>query len=409
MSGQLRVAFASDMPVATVEVVSPDMEVVQRFMLDAGRSRTVDVPSEASFLRVHLPSGQVVTLQDAGNLNREVSMEDILAGSSLRSRGSTQTAAPGAPTVAAAAPVPALSADDTDPPDTPTQNELRRYHRVRSMAAPSSIGGGQVLPLAQFGTASLIGPGGGAIPGFSASRNREARWEVQSLPIHPPYQLRIEQPSGAVLQFQLPGTVRNVWARADVLRERSAVSYSVRIQTSSHAADTIAGYLHRGDLYSAEAMAEWWDEAVGMLQSKMADPYSAVVGAYLLLRLKRFSQMHDWARNLANWFPYLPDGCVVWASQLMQQPSSDPAEIRKYLLEAVKRGLPVYTEGLRLLTDGLRLMGEEGVEAREKIRAATGVVVWDSPVTSAVQTTNAYARNLDTPGVVYDIAFAARA
>ena len=40
MSGQLRVAFASDMPAATVEVVSPDMEVVDRFMLDGGRSRT---------------------------------------------------------------------------------------------------------------------------------------------------------------------------------------------------------------------------------------------------------------------------------------------------------------------------------------------------------------------------------
>jgi len=402
MSGQLRVAFASDMPAATVEVVSPEMEVVQRFMLDAGRSRTVDVPSEASFLRVHLPSGQVVTLQDPGNLNREVSMEEILAGSSLRSRGGQQGAA-------TRAPAPALSPDDTDPSDAPTPNELRRYHRVRSMAAPSSMGGGQVLPLAQFGTASLIGPGGGTIPGFSASRSREARWEVQGLPIHPPYQLRIEQPSGSVLVVRVPGNVRNVWARADVLRERSAVSYSVRIQTSSDNADAIAGYLHRGDLYSAEAMAEWCDEAIGMLQSKMADPYAAVVGAYLLLKLKRFSQMRDWVRNLAEWFPFLPDGCVVWASQLMQQPSSDPAEIRKYLLEAVKRGLPVYTEGLRLLTDGLRLMGEEGMAPREQVRAATGVVVWDSPVTGAVQTTNAYARHLDTPGVVYDIAFASRA
>ena len=152
-------------------------------------------------------------------------------------------------------------------------------------------------------------------------------------------------------------------------------------------------------------MAEWCDEAISMLQSKVSDPYAAVVGAYLLLRLKRFAKMHDWVRNLANWFPHLPDGCVVWASQLMQQPSADADEIRHYLLEAVNRGLPVYTEGLRLLTDGLRLMDDEGTPAREKIRAATGVVVWDSPVTVCVQTPAAYTRDLDTPGIVYDIAF----
>jgi hypothetical protein len=66
-----------------------------------------------------------------------------------------------------------------------------------------------------------------------------------------------------------------------------------------------------------------------LLQDKIEDPYAAVVGAYLLLRLKRFSQMHDWGQHLADWFPFLPDGCVLWASQLMQQPSSDPADSSK--------------------------------------------------------------------------------
>ena len=271
------------------------------------------------------------------------------------------------------------------------------------------MGKGPVLPLAQFGMARLIGPGGDAVSGDSVSRSREARWNVQSLPIDPPYHLRIEQPSGAVLVVQVPGNVRTVWARADVPREQSAVSLSVRIQTQSDGADAIAGYLNRGDMYSAEAMAEWCDEALDMLESKVGDPYAAAAGAYLLLKLRRFAQMKDWARNLANLFPQLPDGCVVWAAQLMQQPSSDPAEIEKYLLQAVERGLPVYSEGLRLLTDGLRLMGDQGAAAREKVRASAGVVVWDSPVTASIQTPEAYARNLDTAEIVYDIAFAARA
>ena len=240
MSGQLRVAFASDMPAATVEVVSPELEVIERFMLDAGRSRTVAVPSEASFLRVHLPSGRVVTLEDPGNLSREVSMEEILTGSSLRSR----SALPG---MAAPAPAVRLLPDDVEPSDAPTPSEMRLYHRVRSTEASAPTGDSDVLPLGQFGNARLIGPGGDTIRGVSASRSREAHWDVQSLPIHPPYQLRLEQAAGSVLVVRVPGNVRRVWARADVLREQRDVSVSVRIQTTSDAADAIAGYLQRGD------------------------------------------------------------------------------------------------------------------------------------------------------------------
>lgn len=400
MTGQLRVAFAPDMPAAAVEVVSPDMEVVDRFMLDAGGSHTVDVPSEASFLRVHLPSGKIVTLQDPGNLNREVSMGEILAGGGTGSRSRL-------PSMTAQAKSPAELAK-VDPSEAPTYSELRRYHSVRSAAVPESVRPDTMLLLAQFGTAQLIGPDGAASAGYLASRNREAHWEVERQTR--PYRLRLEQPSGSVLEVQVPGNARRVWARADMLRQQSTISFSIRIQTTSDAADTIAGYLQRGDLYSAEATAEWVDEALGLLQDRVEDPYAAAVGAYLLLRLRRFSQMRSWVRNLADWFPDLPDGCVLWASQLMQQPSSNPAEIQAYLLRAVQRGLPVYTEGLRLLTDGLRLISDkEGAEAREKVKAATGVVVWDSPVTAAVRTTSGYSRDRDLTDVVYDIAFAARA
>ena len=211
-----------------------------------------------------------------------------------------------------------------------------------------------------------------------------------------------------MVEIRVPGNARRVWVRADVLNQQSTVSFSIRIQTSSDAADTIAGYLQRGDLYSAEAMVDWVEQAQDMMFAKIEDPYAAAVGAYLLLKLRRFSQMHAWARNVADLFPFLPDGCVIWASQLMQQSQPDPVEIRKYLLEAVKRGLPVYSEGLRLLTDGLRLMGQDGAEAREKVKAAAGVVVWDSPVTASVRTTKNYLQNLDSPGIVYDVAFAAR-
>ena len=73
---------------------------------------------------------------------------------------------------------------------------LRRYHRVRSTAAPKSVPTNEVLPLASYGTAQLVGHDGSPIPGRSSSRSREADWDIQGL-AHP-YQLRINQPSGRV-------------------------------------------------------------------------------------------------------------------------------------------------------------------------------------------------------------------
>jgi hypothetical protein len=44
-------------------------------------------------------------------------------------------------------------------------------------------------------------------------------------------------------------------------------------------------------------VAQWIGEAAGLLFEKMADPYAAAVGAYLLLQLKKFDEMRDWAET----------------------------------------------------------------------------------------------------------------
>jgi hypothetical protein len=90
MSGRLKITFAPDMPPASVEVVAPDFSTVDRVSLSAGDNKEVDVPSEGSFLRVHLASGESVTLKDPGNLNRTIRLSDIL--SSRRQRASVSTA-----------------------------------------------------------------------------------------------------------------------------------------------------------------------------------------------------------------------------------------------------------------------------------------------------------------------------
>ena len=404
MSSNLRISFDMDMPAANVEIVAPDMKVVDRVMLEAGRSKTVQVPSESSFLRVHLPSGDVVRLDDPGNLSRVISIKSILDQTKAASPMQAASAAPVTPT-----PVDfGMFENDESVQDLPDTFKIDQYHMQRSWVQPAAPGHDEILPLAQYGTARIISADRGSIQGVSVSRGREAHWEIGESPRSLPLVLQIDRSCGSILEVRLPGDSQRIWVRADLLRDQNTITYSVRISTREPTADMIVGYLQRGDIYSAEAMKEWIEEAEEMLLYKKNDPYAAAVGAYLLLRLKDFSHLHNWAKNLADGFEFLSDGCVIWAWQLIHQYPSRTNEFRDYFKKAADRGLPVYTEGLRLLVDGLRLLGDEGKGAHEEILKKAGVVLWDSPLTATVRTTDQYNAGTDTLPVVYNIQFAAR-
>jgi hypothetical protein len=207
-----------------------------------------------------------------------------------------------------------------------------------------------------------------------------------------------------------------VYARADQIKEGEALMISVRLATREPIADTILSYLERGDVYAAEGMVRWIEEAHDMLEGKMRDPYAAAVGGYLLLKLRRFDLLRNWVRNLANWFPFLPDGCVLWAWQQIHQNPSNENEIRSYLLQAasrgesdITRGLPIYSQGLRLLLDGLSMLPDDG-EAREaaaRLRDISGAVLWDSPLTAGSKLhRDSFTRS--SP-IIYDVSFMTQA
>jgi hypothetical protein len=91
-----------------------------------------------------------------------------------------------------------------------------------------------------------------------------------------------------------------------------------------------------------------------LLRSKFTYPIGAVVGGYVLLRAQEYHRLHDWPENLAKSFTWLPDGPVIYAWQrLGDQERRNPTLAREQLLEAAKRGLPLFTEGVRLLQEGL--------------------------------------------------------
>jgi hypothetical protein len=115
-----------------------------------------------------------------------------------------------------------------------------------------------------------------------------------------------------------------------------------------------------------------------------------------LLRANDLDRLHNWANNLDYWFEWMADGPIIHAWQIIAEvrgrPDSDKGRLRdarERLLEAVKRGIPIYTEGLRLLRDGLLLFDraaeggdEEVASALRTIGAYTAVADWSATTTS---------------------------
>jgi hypothetical protein len=118
------------------------------------------------------------------------------------------------------------------------------------------------------------------------------------------------------------------------------------------------------------------------LREKVSAPRVAALGAYFLLRVGDLERLHDWPDNLSAWKPWLPDGPVIAAWQRLRSPNPDYEHVFELLLDAERRGLPVYTEGVRLLRDGLDLFAADhertwDVEAAQaRLREYARAMVW---------------------------------
>lgn len=97
-------------------------------------------------------------------------------------------------------------------------------------------------------------------------------------------------------------------------------------------------------------------QAETLVYGKVESPLAATVAAIVLLRASRPDQLHDWLRNLANWFPDRPDGPVLWVEQLLRQnPTSMPSgEAANWLLQLQERGLPHTSEALGYAVQQIR-------------------------------------------------------
>jgi hypothetical protein len=108
------------------------------------------------------------------------------------------------------------------------------------------------------------------------------------------------------------------------------------------------------------------------IRFKQWSPVTAAVGALILIRARHWDKLHDWVRNLANWFPQFPDGAVLWVEQCLQQPNpfEKPLDAISYLLRLESGPLPLLGETLAYAARQVHLfrdVEELSAEAKQRL------------------------------------------
>lgn len=175
-----------------------------------------------------------------------------------------------------------------------------------------------------------------------------------NLAVEPPPALSIAQfgagrevPTNVVLPVHSEAHLADCTLRVDLDREGDVDP--VALPTGSPVIDLIAGYMQTGQV---EAAAEVAIHAEDLLRGKVMNPIAAALAGYALLRLGEMKRLHDWPTNLANWFPWLPDGPVIAGEQAARVGDEEAAA--EWFAATLDRGYPMFSDGFSLLASRLR-------------------------------------------------------
>lgn len=143
----------------------------------------------------------------------------------------------------------------------------------------------------------------------------------------------------------------------------------VRVLTDNSEFNGIVQLLSTGRLDSASTL--WKKSAQQVLRDKFADPIAAAAGALALvqpeisssLEVQRLEQIWYWLKNLELRFKWIPEGsiCLAWMlsaasnADLLHIENSEKlkASIAQLMIEAIRKGAPIYSEGLHLLSQAV--------------------------------------------------------
>jgi len=224
------------------------------------------------------------------------------------------------------------------------------------------------------------------------------------------YVLQVGAPGIPAIMTALPATGATDVVVQPVSLPDGRPRFKLSVVPVSDDAATLLGYVGRGDVRAVESMAATSERTAELLRGdspledeelapndavvaemllyrKVADPNSAALGGYHLLRIGELERLHSWPANLANWMSWMSDGPIIRGWQLLHgaRPRSGETARRRFL-EAVERGLPIYSEGLRLLIDGLKVLSHADPDDGELAGAVDSMGMyaaaadWSQPV-----------------------------
>ena len=152
-----------------------------------------------------------------------------------------------------------------------------------------------------------------------------------------------------------PNNTIKILIRSQVSSQPLRHPLEVVASTENWTMETVLQVIKKGVLKLAEDFMDQ-QNAEHLLREKYVDANAAAIGAYYLYLSGTYKKNVKWFQNLANDFPHLPDGPVIYASQLINKENPSKASIdlsRRYFLLSAQRGLPVYTIGFKMLREGL--------------------------------------------------------
>jgi hypothetical protein len=346
MTDKQRVTFRFSGPEPGPAAASPNfaVEVHDANLMLAGRG-TFDggvelEPGRDYFISAMLPDGSRVSTHAKLDPNvTEVVLPRPAAAFATRAAGQSQ------PT--------GLEADAAPPAPLAMRGARAARLRGKAAAAPWRVTGFCGNLLKGKPTSFRLDPvdlaAAGAGVGGATIDEALAAWSVKFKPKGPTY-IRLVQPQLSVWNYAVPlGPKRDCVIR--LIRRSAELAIDIRLPNSN--ADLLLRYAGNNLLQEVSQTAE--SRAIlaqDLLGAKFDSPIGATVGGYALLRLGQLDRLHDWTKNLYHYFPWLPDGIVIYAEHLARV--GDHQQALEKLLELPQRGLPLFSSGLTYAVNRLR-------------------------------------------------------
>jgi hypothetical protein len=168
-----------------------------------------------------------------------------------------------------------------------------------------------------------------------------------------------------------------------VKKRATADAFLTSVAIADEQASAMLSYMAQGRPDLARPFVEY---ARGLLFEKIDNPLGAAAGGYVLLANASAagdSNWQNWTGNLKSMAQWLPDGAILHGIRKLRMGTTEQ-DFRiagDNLLEAYRRGPPVFSLGIPLLQEGLMQMAHQ----------------WKEPaMQQALKTVNAFAAHLDT-------------